>query len=191
MTGLCHLPALRWISLLQVAPARVMTEEGKSVSRQITHLERLLCVCLQWMFFLEGNSCSISCRKRGLFIQFKWKEQNQEEWSVWEENSTWLCWNCRAWFENRLQPVFVVLDWERREREIPLLLWDPVDVSTSAFSPWDILGIQGPKADKEAWNWCPLIDLLLSKGELHCWVRLERVIQIFRLFSGRLGFDNH
>lgn len=87
MTGLCHLPALRWISLLQVAPARVMTEEGKSVSRQITHLERLLCVCLQWMFFLEGNSCSISCRKRGLFIQFKWKEQNQEEWSVWKKTA--------------------------------------------------------------------------------------------------------
>lgn len=118
VTGLCHLPALGWLSLLEMGPARVRTEKGKWVSRQITHLERLLCVCLHWMLFLEGNSCSISCRKRGLFIQFKWKEQNQEEWSVWGENCTWLCWNCRAWFENKLHPVFVVLGWERREREI-------------------------------------------------------------------------
>lgn len=66
------------------------------------------------MFFLEGNSCSVSCRKSDYLYSLKERSENkQEEWSVWEENTTRLCCNCTARFENVLHLVFVVLAWER------------------------------------------------------------------------------
>lgn len=114
MTGLFHLPAPRQISLLEMAPARVMTGEGKWVSRQITQLERLHCACLHWMFFLEGNSYSVSCRRSDYLYSLKGRsKKKQEEWSVWEENTARLCCNCTARFENVLHLVFVVLAWGR------------------------------------------------------------------------------
>lgn len=62
MSGLWHLAALRWISLLEMGPARVMAEEGNQCQGELPSYKDYI-VCLHWMFFLEGNSCSISCRK--------------------------------------------------------------------------------------------------------------------------------
>lgn len=75
---LFHPPALRWISLLEMTPARGMMKEGKLVLRQIAQLKRLHCVwCLRWKVFPEWKSCSVSCRKKNkqYTVQMKTKQK--------------------------------------------------------------------------------------------------------------------
>lgn len=80
VTGLLHPPAPRWTSPLALASAGGMAGEGRAVLTQITQLKRLCYVwCLHWQFFPEGNSCSISCRKKWLFIQFKLEEGEPQQ----------------------------------------------------------------------------------------------------------------